>query len=216
MTLMFRANAQSDSTLPVPDAIRADCGLIANFMECFTRNQSCPFADLYYPETVNPKNGFNIRPREPDLSFSRAGRGPGFVSKKGFVMRRFLADVVALERNTSFVCDVFLRDAEKNLVPRGGCLEGFECVATACIKSLSRFHDAFSKGVEWRSGGWVVVDATTNIFTQSFFVERTRVFYGMSLLYEGVVFGVALLVTGVCAWVTLRFRKWLFVKFKND
>ncbi|KAJ3193942.1 hypothetical protein HK101_003790 [Irineochytrium annulatum] len=202
--------------------LAANCTLVHELFECFTRNISCFHLDQYYNVASAALTHFWTSPQYP--SVFTFGSAPSYIP---YFVHSLLTNATAVNRTGSCTNDT----------PAYG--PNFFCLAGTCVQSLSFYHDAYGTGLEYNygTGTFEVVDATKAAWTESMYVPhlltpyvfkasyrlsnrwnaiRMRVFKQSSPAFQGMQLAVGFAFCGVAGGVTYVLSRTLKKRFKID
>ncbi|KAJ3009695.1 hypothetical protein HKX48_007789 [Thoreauomyces humboldtii] len=198
----------------IPASVNVDCGVIAELMDCFTRNLSCSMMQTYFPilselgvlqdTTASSYFGFDI-----DQSIL------------SYLVSRVMIDITSTVRNNGTCAS----DAD--------CATQFVCMGFnsttllgQCTLGQANLHWAYGTGLEmdYSSATFKVVDPSKGTWTRSLYANagfsdqeiRMRLFKTASRSYQGMQLGVGLAVTIATVAAVLGFQRWSNRRFKID
>ncbi|KAI9033321.1 Nicastrin-domain-containing protein [Hyaloraphidium curvatum] len=152
---------------PVPPEVAANCTLVAELLDCFGRNFSCPLVRRYLPDI----NAQYVSSYPSVFNFGSPTAIP-------FVVNQFMKQQVATALGAA--CNRTSDCTAANLT-------GYECVARTCTRSLVRYHQAFGTGLAFDSdsGLFVVTNGSLGTWTESRWTQTAlRVFLGTSTGFQ--------------------------------
>ncbi|KND02246.1 uncharacterized protein SPPG_02727 [Spizellomyces punctatus DAOM BR117] len=209
------ASASGNTTVPL--IVSANCTLVAELMNCFTRNLTCSLVAELYPQLIDTLEV--LGPPLTDTAYS--GTFNYDTNVMPFLINRIMTNLTATERTspcirddqcpTDYACMSYSKLANGTSV--GKCTQGF-----------ARFHWAYGTGIEknYQKAVFEVVDPTKPSWTQSKFGTaatngiRMRLFKVASTNYEALQLGIGCILTVLGIATTILSQRYFRKRFKME
>ncbi|KAF9917062.1 hypothetical protein BX616_002041 [Lobosporangium transversale] len=164
-TAWLQAQGVSDVTLMTPlqqqsiASIEVDMVLVRDLLQCLTRNYSCPLVDRYLNVTASPAPPSRL-PHYAGTLYSQSQPFPIFAWS-------FLANMTSVKNTTSNGTSTRVSGCSSR--PAAVRCESNEvCVGDQCIRTLTRYHDAFGVGIAMAEDNtYYIKDPSKSTWTES-------------------------------------------------
>ncbi|KAF9959462.1 hypothetical protein BGZ65_000383, partial [Modicella reniformis] len=162
-TTWLQAQGVSDPAAMTPaqqqaiTSIQVDTQLVKDLLYCLSRNYSCPLVDKYLNVTASPFLPTRL-PHYSGTVYSQSQPFPIFAWS-------FLANMTDVKNLTSTTPPTTGCSSRSAVVK---CSEDEFCVGDQCIRSLTRYHDAYGVGIGMaEDSSYFVKDASKPTWTES-------------------------------------------------
>ncbi|KAF9363795.1 hypothetical protein BGX34_003300, partial [Mortierella sp. NVP85] len=162
-TAWLQAQGVSDATAMTPEqqaaipSIKVDIQIVQDLLECLSRNYSCTMVDKYLNVTASPYPPTRL-PHYSGTLYSQNQPFPIFAWS-------FLANMTSAKNLTSTApkkIGCSSRSAEVQ------CDKNEFCVGDQCVRSLTRYHDAYGVGLAMaEDNSYYIKDASLSTWTES-------------------------------------------------